>query len=56
MTANARQESDKLKKELVQLKTKQKEENKEKAKAQIQVKEKEDNLCNSVKALPRNLL
>ncbi|KAK1684930.1 hypothetical protein QYE76_045778 [Lolium multiflorum] len=53
MTATARQEADKLKKELVQLKMKLKEEDKEKAEAQIQVKEKEDNLRNFVKALLR---
>ncbi|KAK1692662.1 hypothetical protein QYE76_009359 [Lolium multiflorum] len=53
-SAIARQEADKLKKELSQLKTKLKEEDKEKAEAQVQAKEKEDNLRNSIKALLGN--
>ena len=56
LAAIARQEADKLKKELNQLKTKLKEEEKEKAEARVQAKEKEDNLRNSIKALLGKLL
>jgi predicted nucleic acid-binding Zn-ribbon protein len=55
LVAAARQEADKLKKELNQLKTKLKEEEKEKVEAQAQTKEKEDSLRKSIEALLGNL-
>jgi chromosome segregation ATPase len=48
LAATARQEADKLKKEMNQLKMKLKEDKKEKADAQAQSKEKEDNLRKSI--------
>ncbi|KAM0873436.1 hypothetical protein ACQ4PT_038066 [Festuca glaucescens] len=51
LAAAARQEANKLKKELNQLKTKLKEEEKEKVEAQAQTQEKEDNLRKSIEAL-----
>jgi regulator of replication initiation timing len=56
LAAIARQEADKLKKELSQLKMKLKEEEKEKVEAQAQAKDKKDNLRNSIEALLGKLL
>jgi DNA helicase IV len=56
LAAIARQEADKLKKELNQLKMKLKEEEKQKVEAQAHTKEKEENLHNSIEALLGNLL
>jgi ATPase subunit of ABC transporter with duplicated ATPase domains len=59
LAATARQEAEKLKKELNQLKMKLEEDKKEKVEkveAQAQAMEKEDNLRNSIKALLGNLL
>jgi hypothetical protein len=56
LAAIARQEADKLKNKLSQLKKKLKEEEKEKVEAQAQAKEKEDNLHNSIEALLSKLL
>ncbi|KAM0880055.1 hypothetical protein ACQ4PT_033840 [Festuca glaucescens] len=51
LVATARQEADKLKKELSQLKAKLKEEERERVEAQAQTREKEDNLRKATEAL-----